>query len=40
MIRILGETTRQNIEQDWLKTNLERFTRMFQGHGIWPPSRT
>jgi len=31
MIRNLGETTRQNIEQDWLKTNLERFTRMLQG---------
>jgi signal transduction histidine kinase/HAMP domain-containing protein len=31
MIRNLRETTRQNIEQDWLKTNLERFTRMLQG---------
>jgi signal transduction histidine kinase/CheY-like chemotaxis protein/HAMP domain-containing protein len=31
MIRNLRETTRQNIEQDWLKTNLERFTRMMQG---------
>ncbi|MBA3561234.1 MAG: response regulator [Actinobacteria bacterium] len=31
MIRNLGETTRQNVEQDWLKTNLERFTRMLQG---------
>jgi signal transduction histidine kinase/ActR/RegA family two-component response regulator/HAMP domain-containing protein len=31
MIRNLGETTRQNIEQDWLKTNRERFTRMLQG---------
>ncbi len=31
MIRNLGETTRQNTEQDWLKTNLERFTRMLQG---------
>ena len=27
MIRNLRETTRQNTEQDWLKTNLERFTR-------------
>jgi signal transduction histidine kinase/HAMP domain-containing protein/ActR/RegA family two-component response regulator len=31
MIRNLGETTRENIEQDWLKTNRERFTRMLQG---------
>jgi len=31
MIRNLRETTRQNIEQDWLKTHLERFTRMLQG---------
>ena len=31
MIRNLNETTRQNIEQDWLKTNRERFTRMMQG---------
>ncbi|MEP7033249.1 MAG: ATP-binding protein, partial [Actinomycetota bacterium] len=31
MIRNLRETTRQNIEQDWLKTNQERFTRMLQG---------
>jgi signal transduction histidine kinase/CheY-like chemotaxis protein/HAMP domain-containing protein len=31
MIRNLRETTRQNIQQDWLKTNLERFTRMLQG---------
>jgi hypothetical protein len=31
MIRDLRETTRQNIEQDWLKTNRERFTRMLQG---------
>ena len=31
MIRNLREQTRQNIEQDWLKTNLERFTRMLQG---------
>ena len=31
MIRKLSETMRQNTEQDWLKTNLERFTRMLQG---------
>jgi hypothetical protein len=31
MIRNLRETTRQNTEQDWLKTNLLRFTRMLQG---------
>ncbi len=31
MIRKLAATTKQNVEQDWLKTNLERFTRMLQG---------
>src|SRR6476620_6823306 len=31
MIRNLRETTRENIEQDWLKTNRERFNRMLQG---------
>ncbi|MDQ1695165.1 MAG: hypothetical protein QOJ03_518, partial [Frankiaceae bacterium] len=31
MIRNLRETTRENVEQDWLKTNRERFTRMLQG---------
>jgi len=31
MIRNLRETMRVNTEQDWLKTNLERFTRMLQG---------
>ena len=31
MIRNLRETTRQNTDQDWLKTNLERFARMLQG---------
>jgi len=31
MIRNLRETMRQNTEQDWLKTNLERFTRTLQG---------
>jgi len=32
MIRNLKDTTRKNTEQDWLKTNLARFTRMLQGH--------
>jgi signal transduction histidine kinase/HAMP domain-containing protein/ActR/RegA family two-component response regulator len=31
MIGNLRETTRENVEQDWLKTNRERFTRMLQG---------
>ena len=31
MIRTLAETTQVNQEQDWLKTNLARFTRMLQG---------
>ncbi len=31
MIGNLRETMRENTEQDWLKTNLERFTRMLQG---------
>src|SRR5947209_7467801 len=31
MIRNLRETTRKNTEQDWLKTNLTRFTRLLQG---------
>ncbi len=31
MIVTLAETTRVNEEQDWLKTNLARFTRMLQG---------
>ena len=31
MIRNLKETTLKNAEQDWLKTNLARFTRMLQG---------
>src|SRR5437868_2527418 len=31
MIRNLGETTRKNTEQDWLKTNLAKFTSMVQG---------
>jgi CheY-like chemotaxis protein/HAMP domain-containing protein len=31
MIRNLKDTTQKNTEQDWLKTNLARFTRMLQG---------
>jgi CheY-like chemotaxis protein/HAMP domain-containing protein/signal transduction histidine kinase len=31
MIRTLAETTRVNQDQDWLKTNLTRFTRLLQG---------
>jgi HAMP domain-containing protein/CheY-like chemotaxis protein/signal transduction histidine kinase len=31
MIANLRETTQKNTEQDWLKTNLARFTRMLQG---------
>ena len=31
MIRNLRDTTRVNTEQDWLKTNLARFTRLLQG---------
>lgn len=31
MIRNLKETTQKTREQDWLKTNLARFTRMLQG---------
>ena len=31
MIRNLRDTTRTNTEQDWLKTNLARFTGMLQG---------
>src|SRR2546427_204630 len=31
MIRNLRETTEKTNEQDWLKTNLTRFTRMLQG---------
>src|SRR5262249_13466589 len=31
MIRNLGETTLKNSEQDWLKTNLAKFSRMLQG---------
>jgi HAMP domain-containing protein/signal transduction histidine kinase/CheY-like chemotaxis protein len=31
MIRNLRETTQKNVEQDWLKTNLAKFSRMLQG---------
>jgi CheY-like chemotaxis protein/HAMP domain-containing protein len=31
MIANLRETTQKNTEQDWLKTNLARFTRLLQG---------
>jgi signal transduction histidine kinase/DNA-binding response OmpR family regulator/HAMP domain-containing protein len=31
MIRNLKDTTEKNTEQDWLKTNIARFTRMLQG---------
>src|ERR1700750_2499971 len=31
MIRNLKDTTQQNTEQDWLKTNLAKFSRMLQG---------
>ena len=31
MIRNLRDTTKKNTEQDWLKTNLAKFTRMLQG---------
>ena len=31
MIRNLKETTRINTEQDWLKTNLAKFSRLLQG---------
>jgi HAMP domain-containing protein/CheY-like chemotaxis protein/GAF domain-containing protein len=31
MIRNLQETTRRNSDQDWLKTNVAKFTRMLQG---------
>src|SRR5204863_7409812 len=31
MIENLGATTRKNTDQDWLKTNIAKFTRMVQG---------
>ena len=36
MIGNLRVTTDQNTEQDWLKTNLARFTNMLQGHATSP----
>jgi HAMP domain-containing protein len=33
MIRNLKDTTLKNQEQDWLKTNLAKFSRMLQGQG-------
>ncbi len=40
MIRNLKDTTRKNMEQDWLKTNLARFTRLLQGQkDLWTVSR-
>ncbi|HEX9389788.1 MAG TPA: response regulator [Usitatibacteraceae bacterium] len=33
MIRNLKDTTLKNTEQDWLKTNLAKFSRVLQGHG-------
>src|SRR5205085_3939799 len=31
MVRNLRDTTRKNVEQNWLKTNLARFSRLLQG---------
>src|SRR5207248_2484911 len=40
MIRNLKDTTRKNTEQDWLKTNLAKFTRLLQGQkDLWTVSR-
>ena len=40
MILNLKDTTRKNNEQDWLKTNLARFTRLLQGQkDLWTVSR-
>jgi len=39
MIRNLRETTRQNIEQDWLKTNRNASPACSKASGTWPPSR-
>jgi HAMP domain-containing protein/signal transduction histidine kinase/CheY-like chemotaxis protein len=36
MIRNLRDTTQKNTEQDWLKTNLAKFTRMLQGQRDLP----
>ena len=40
MIRNLRETTSRNTEQDWLKTNLAKFTRMMQGQKNLQTSRS
>ena len=40
MIGNLKDTTRKNTEQDWLKTNLAKFTRLLQGQkDLWTVSR-
>ncbi|HZS45142.1 MAG TPA: HAMP domain-containing protein [Blastocatellia bacterium] len=40
MMRNLKDTTRKNTEQDWLKTNLAKFTRLLQGQkDLWTVSR-
>jgi len=40
MIRNLRDTTQKNTEQDWLKTNLARFSQMLQGQrGLGTVSR-
>src|SRR6187397_3049303 len=36
MIRNLKDTTQKNTEQDWLKTNLAKFSRMLQGQKDLP----
>ncbi|HEX5057797.1 MAG TPA: response regulator, partial [Kofleriaceae bacterium] len=36
MIRNLKDTTQKNTEQDWLKTNLAKFSRMLQGQRDLP----
>ena len=37
MISNLRDTTQKNTEQDWLKTNLAKFSRMLQGQRICTP---
>jgi HAMP domain-containing protein len=39
MIRNLKDQTLKNAEQDWLKTNLARFSRMLQASGTSAPCR-
>jgi hypothetical protein len=39
MIRNSADTTLKNAEQDWLKTNLAKFTRMLQGERDSRPCR-